>query len=61
MAIATPEDGTLDLNDAPDESPSDTAPGLLPHLRAAWATYRAENRRRWDEMVNEQAKDPSLD
>jgi hypothetical protein len=62
MAIATPDEGTLHLGEARAETRSPTrAPGLLSHLRAAWAEYCEENKRHWDAMVEEQARDPSHD
>lgn len=34
---------------------------LLQSFRAAWAAYLIESKQRWEKLIEEQAKHPSLD
>lgn len=64
MAIARSEGGdALALDEAKAAEREATAPGtgLLHHLRRAWASYRSENERGWEELVKEQAEKPTLE
>jgi hypothetical protein len=64
MAIARSEtEETLSLAEQPADEPRPDAAGssVLDRLRAAWSDYLAENRRGWGEIVDDQAKNPSLD
>lgn len=37
------------------------AASLLQSFRAAWAAYIIESKQRWEKLIEEQAKHPSLD
>lgn len=64
MATATSEqEATLALKDVPAEEarPSEAVTGVLHRLRAAFATYRTENSRGWSDLVEDQARNPTID
>jgi hypothetical protein len=56
----------LALGDGPEEEPAEEqgrASGFRPlhSLRAAWEAYKADSKRRWDKLAEEQAQNPTLD
>lgn len=49
------------VEETPVEQPSSALAWLLRDLRRGWAAYRLENKRGWDRLVEEQARNPALD
>ena len=66
MSIARSEGGdalSLDQLPAEDTASAESPSALgtrLQKLRALWSGYVTENKRGWDDIVEEQAKDPTL-